>query len=105
MVYQFVIFYLNVLYFFFFFFSSRRRHTRCSRDWSSDVCSSDLLKLLILTVQIVIYFLHQSHSLRAHCRWNTTTKVLYGYSKRPLSPSTHCLPSPRSTISVMPALI
>src|SRR2546422_6226845 len=31
------------MYFFlFFFFSSRRRHTRCSRDWSSDVCSSDL---------------------------------------------------------------
>src|SRR3989449_6119108 len=25
-----------------FFFSSRRRHTRCSRDWSSDVCSTDL---------------------------------------------------------------
>src|SRR5205809_8065558 len=24
------------------FFTSRRRHTRCSRDWSSDVCSSDL---------------------------------------------------------------
>src|SRR5256884_3954076 len=31
---------------FFFFFSSRRRHTRCSRDWSSDVCSSDLLTVL-----------------------------------------------------------
>src|SRR3989449_4543848 len=31
-----------VFFFFFFFFSSRRRHTRCSRDWSSDVCSSDL---------------------------------------------------------------
>src|SRR6266511_5161360 len=29
--------------FFFFFFSSRRRHTRFSRDWSSDVCSSDLV--------------------------------------------------------------
>src|SRR2546422_6489949 len=29
----------------FFFFSSRRRHTRCSRDWSSDVCSSDLILL------------------------------------------------------------
>src|SRR2546429_4283378 len=29
----------------FFFFSSRRRHTRCSRDWSSDVCSSDLSRL------------------------------------------------------------
>src|SRR5690606_40432590 len=27
---------------FVFFFSSRRRHTRFSRDWSSDVCSSDL---------------------------------------------------------------
>src|SRR5207245_4326272 len=27
----------------FFFFSSRRRHTRCYRDWSSDVCSSDLV--------------------------------------------------------------
>src|SRR2546422_247601 len=31
---------------FFFFFSSRRRHTRCSRDWSSDVCSSDLDNLV-----------------------------------------------------------
>src|SRR5690606_15928893 len=29
----------------FFFFSSRRRHTRFSRDWSSDVCSSDLRSL------------------------------------------------------------
>src|SRR2546422_2787582 len=29
---------------FFFFFSSRRRHTRCSRDWISDVCSSDLAR-------------------------------------------------------------
>src|SRR5690606_25638751 len=28
-----------------FFFSSRRRHTRFSRDWSSDVCSSDLLAM------------------------------------------------------------
>src|SRR5207249_5115402 len=29
--------------FIFFFFSSRRRHTRSKRDWSSDVCSSDLM--------------------------------------------------------------
>src|SRR5690606_39626962 len=28
-----------------FFFSSRRRHTRFSRDWSSDVCSSDLMSM------------------------------------------------------------
>src|SRR2546421_5701628 len=33
---------LCVCHFFFFFFSSRRRHTRSDRDWSSDVCSSDL---------------------------------------------------------------
>ena len=31
-----------VIIVFFFFFSSRRRHTRSDRDWSSDVCSSDL---------------------------------------------------------------
>src|SRR2546430_9722189 len=31
------------LYLLFFFFSSRRRHTRFDCDWSSDVCSSDLL--------------------------------------------------------------
>src|SRR6266513_4818077 len=31
------------MYVFNFFFSSRRRHTRSKRDWSSDVCSSDLL--------------------------------------------------------------
>src|SRR2546421_4613014 len=38
-------FYLHVIIvhvYFFFFFSSRRRHTRSDRDWSSDVCSSDL---------------------------------------------------------------
>src|SRR5205807_2817518 len=47
-----------IFVFFFFFFSSRRRHTRLQGDWSSDVCSSDLigsvdcneLKLSTLTV-------------------------------------------------------
>src|SRR2546421_8912009 len=40
---------------FFFFFSSRRRHTRSDRDWSSDVCSSDLKKrfLLLFWLRIV----------------------------------------------------
>src|SRR2546421_6042022 len=32
--------------FYFFFFSSRRRHTRSDRDWSSDVCSSDLYEII-----------------------------------------------------------
>src|SRR6266498_3094433 len=36
-VYQIDYYYIGV-----FFFSSRRRHTRCGRDWRSDVCSSDL---------------------------------------------------------------
>src|SRR5256885_3278795 len=31
------------MFFIFFFFSSRRRHTRLQGDWSSDVCSSDLV--------------------------------------------------------------
>src|SRR5690606_40834976 len=37
----------SICLYFFFFFSSRRRHTRFSRDWSSDVCSSDLDLALI----------------------------------------------------------
>src|SRR2546430_10334734 len=36
----------------FFFFSSRRRHTRFDCDWSSDVCSSDLLKATIAAKNI-----------------------------------------------------
>src|SRR5258707_3462100 len=35
----------------FFFFSSRRRHTRYWRDWSSDVCSSDLITLDAVNAQ------------------------------------------------------
>src|SRR5699024_12275242 len=38
----------------FFFFSSRRRHTRSKRDWSSDVCSSDLLVGLLAHVRSVL---------------------------------------------------
>src|SRR2546430_1859851 len=39
----FVISFYYFLILFFFFFSSRRRHTRFDCDWSSDVCSSDLM--------------------------------------------------------------
>src|SRR2546421_7973163 len=39
----------------FFFFSSRRRHTRSDRDWSSDVCSSDLSAMKWLTGLGAIY--------------------------------------------------
>src|SRR5256886_11798229 len=37
------------IFIFFFFFSSRRRHTRFDCDWSSDVCSSDLVYGALLT--------------------------------------------------------
>src|SRR5690625_5691459 len=37
----------NKLIYLFFFFSSRRRHTSWPRDWSSDVCSSDLEDALL----------------------------------------------------------
>src|SRR2546430_3618471 len=41
----------------FFFFSSRRRHTRFDCDWSSDVCSSDLMTslrvLLLVTLEVL----------------------------------------------------
>src|SRR5207245_4495108 len=55
-----------------FFFSSRRRHTRCYRDWSSDVCSSDLMaQRVYLTVAEVLAIHHRqietcggSHGLR-----------------------------------------
>src|SRR5207249_8560216 len=40
-----------VYFLFFFFFSSRRRHTRSKRDWSSDVCSSDLNEFFNVAVQ------------------------------------------------------
>src|SRR5690606_41244673 len=38
-----------------FFFSSRRRHTRFSRDWSSDVCSSDLKQRGLLENTLLIF--------------------------------------------------
>src|SRR3712207_3752507 len=44
----------------FFFFSSRRRHTRYWRDWSSDVCSSDLFMIFcmnMLPVMFMMFFL------------------------------------------------
>src|SRR5471030_1123389 len=40
----------------FFFFSSRRRHTRCLSDWSSDVCSSDLLAPVLLVPLLLSNF-------------------------------------------------
>src|SRR2546430_8122985 len=40
---------------FFFFFSSRRRHTRFDCDWSSDVCSSDLLEIHRMGTRLTVF--------------------------------------------------
>src|SRR5215204_4485666 len=48
-MYVFLFFIYQTFSLFFFFFSSRRRHTRSLCDWSSDVCSSDLLPGAIAT--------------------------------------------------------
>src|SRR5206468_9401649 len=52
---------------FLFFFSSRRRHTRSDRDWSSDVCSSDL----IVNGLTAVTTFTEIHSTRTnHLQWN-----------------------------------
>src|SRR5258707_10479806 len=49
----------------FFFFSSRRRHTRYWRDWSSDVCSSDLTCALRRAhPEVRVTILHQGQRLK-----------------------------------------
>src|SRR5690625_6070114 len=48
-----------------FFFSSRRRHTRWPRDWSSDVCSSDLDLVAIVRVATAKEPAHRYASVRA----------------------------------------
>src|SRR5690606_39900909 len=42
------------------FFSSRRRHTRFSRDWSSDVCSSDLIGVMVGGSIAILLFVKES---------------------------------------------
>src|SRR5699024_11799067 len=55
-----------------FFFSSRRRHTRSKRDWSSDVCSSDLCWARIRLSRISHEFLPYSSSFRI---WSAASSV------------------------------
>src|SRR5699024_11983801 len=55
--------------YYFFFFSSRRRHTRSKRDWSSDVCSSDLASFLAF-----FFFLEL---LKSSCVLNFSFSILF----------------------------
>src|SRR5690606_39630737 len=49
-----------------FFFSSRRRHTRFSRDWSSDMCSSDLARFARLE-KCIAFVDHAHQHAQAEC--------------------------------------
>src|SRR3989442_8139944 len=59
----------------FFFFSSRRRHTRCGRDWSSDVCSSDLLPIGHLDGLLKVCVIDIANGGDCHLR--LTTKIAH----------------------------
>src|SRR5260221_7423182 len=86
------LFHIYVFVLFFFFFSSRRRHTRSLCDWSSDVCSSDLMTFspsncgsCVSTVRLKgAYF---SRAMRSQVS-STASKVSREWSaKRSRSPS------------------
>src|SRR5437764_7858887 len=63
-----------------FFFSSRRRHTRYIGDWSSDVCSSDLIFLLAVELKPVLW------QVSAFTLAHTITLALTVYGVVSLSP-------------------
>src|SRR2546422_6694148 len=68
--------------FFFFFFSSRRRHTRCSRDWSSDVCSSDLVGLKRLKAHFSWPWPRGRSARRRTTTWETRSGIWARKRKR-----------------------
>src|SRR3712207_3681717 len=93
MIFVIVEYYFSViLNYFIFFFSSRRRHTRYWRDWSSDVCSSDLsigknifdiskmfLPILITLVSLLVFTLVISALSMCVCSFAKNYKQAQGY--------------------------
>src|SRR5690606_39373057 len=59
----------------FFFFSSRRRHTRFSRDWSSDVCSSDLFQRI--NHPLILFYLIFTRTDIVSCTLQGITFILH----------------------------
>src|SRR5438874_276597 len=84
-----------------FFFSSRRRHTRSLRDWSSDVCSSDLNAV---EVRILQYPPRAAQELVpvAHCE--IVVKNLRDRPRRVIDRSQHKLAIARQLRAPLPAL-
>src|SRR5699024_12143423 len=73
----------KLCFLFLFFFSSRRRHTRSKRDWSSDVCSSDLSALALLLVPALPTRLLTRSSRRSIAIWLTKKSTICVSSIRP----------------------
>src|SRR2546429_4157832 len=69
----------------FVFFSSRRRHTRCSRDWSSDVCSSDLCALRLCVVFSFCSLCGARKKCRAEARSDGHCKTVSGRTGQKIS--------------------
>src|SRR6266542_2848821 len=64
-----------------FFFSSRRRHTRCYRDWSSDVCSSDLEAIISeIDTATGTTYVYSGASGRLIYQLDGTESELHGYA-------------------------
>src|SRR5260221_2483132 len=55
----------------YFFFSSRRRHTRSLCDWSSDVCSSDLVQVVKVHQSLENYLCDLANLIRSRDRKST----------------------------------
>src|SRR5260221_8615741 len=66
--------------FFFFFFSSRRRHTRSLCDWSSDVCSSDLIAPVLVGRSLRLPASEEQPTFQDRCD-TLWYGLLYAYNK------------------------
>src|ERR1022692_5031727 len=82
-----------MLFLFFFFFSSRRRHTRLQGDWSSDVCSSDLIESSRLVAEPLVEW----HARVWYIRRSAHAAIVMGQS-----PSRQ---SPRVNVTGLPGII
>src|SRR5690606_40564456 len=76
-----------------FFFSSRRRHTRFSRDWSSDVCSSDLENDLQYDFNTDRTYTYSVGKNAEDCETSGTIKGTWKFGGSTLGMITSCLES------------
>src|SRR5256885_5217462 len=85
----------NVLLSYLFFFSSRRRHTRLQGDWSSDVCSSDLVPMAVRSRSPLLRLL-TAIGTRFHRSSPLRRRVERTLIFSPLTPSFRANAEPRS---------